>query len=121
MNIVKGKEVETEMSLESSLLGFCVLNENILFVKNHGILLRDDEEFKANSHRVALISGGGSGHEPGHDGFIGEGMLSAAVCGNVFTSPTVTRFEVTVNTFQKQSFIELLHEFQLPSCNLDGR
>ncbi|MGT2928801.1 dihydroxyacetone kinase subunit DhaK [Streptococcus dentasini] len=38
--------------------------------------------------KVALISGGGSGHEPSHAGFVGEGMLSAAVCGPVFTSPT---------------------------------
>lgn len=38
--------------------------------------------------QVALVSGGGSGHEPAHAGFVGEGMLSAAVCGQVFTSPT---------------------------------
>lgn len=37
---------------------------------------------------VGIISGGGSGHEPAHAGFVGEGMLSAAVCGAVFTSPT---------------------------------
>ncbi|GLU31959.1 dihydroxyacetone kinase [Trinickia caryophylli] len=37
---------------------------------------------------VALISGGGSGHEPAHAGYVGEGMLSAAVCGEVFTSPS---------------------------------
>src|SRR5690348_8372423 len=39
--------------------------------------------------RVALISGGGSGHEPAHAGFVGEGMLTAAVCGDIFASPTV--------------------------------
>lgn len=38
--------------------------------------------------KVALISGGGSGHEPAHGGFVGEGMLDAAVAGSVFTSPT---------------------------------
>jgi dihydroxyacetone kinase-like protein len=38
--------------------------------------------------KVALISGGGSGHEPSHAGFVGEGMLDAAVCGAVFTSPS---------------------------------
>ncbi|MGG1949312.1 dihydroxyacetone kinase subunit DhaL [Trinickia sp. NRRL B-1857] len=37
---------------------------------------------------VALISGGGSGHEPAHGGYVGDGMLSAAVCGEVFTSPS---------------------------------
>ncbi len=39
--------------------------------------------------RVALVSGGGSGHEPAHAGFVGRGMLTAAVCGEVFASPSV--------------------------------
>ncbi len=39
--------------------------------------------------RVALISGGGSGHEPAHAGFVGAGMLTAAICGEVFASPSV--------------------------------
>ncbi|MGG7446133.1 dihydroxyacetone kinase subunit DhaK [Kosakonia oryzendophytica] len=39
--------------------------------------------------RVAVISGGGSGHEPAHAGFVGKGMLTAAVCGDVFASPSV--------------------------------
>lgn len=38
--------------------------------------------------KVGLVSGGGSGHEPAHAGYIGDGMLDAAVCGEVFTSPT---------------------------------
>lgn len=40
--------------------------------------------------RVAVISGGGSGHEPAHAGFIGEGMLDAAIPGEIFSSPSVT-------------------------------
>lgn len=39
--------------------------------------------------RVAVISGGGAGHEPAHAGFVGKGMLTAAVCGDVFASPSV--------------------------------
>ncbi len=39
--------------------------------------------------KVALVSGGGSGHEPSHAGFVGQGMLTAAVCGEVFASPSV--------------------------------
>jgi len=39
--------------------------------------------------RVALVSGGGSGHEPAHAGFVGPGMLTAAVCGDIFASPSV--------------------------------
>ncbi|MEM5436473.1 dihydroxyacetone kinase family protein [Paraburkholderia diazotrophica] len=41
-----------------------------------------------HARRVAVISGGGSGHEPAHAGYVGEGMLAAAVCGEVFTSPS---------------------------------
>ncbi|EOV9654989.1 glycerone kinase [Cronobacter turicensis] len=39
--------------------------------------------------KVAVISGGGSGHEPAHAGFVGKGMLTAAVCGDLFASPSV--------------------------------
>jgi dihydroxyacetone kinase len=53
------------------------------------VLLRCDfAEVKKN--RVALISGGGSGHEPAHAGYIGPGMLTAAVPGGVFASPSVS-------------------------------
>lgn len=41
-----------------------------------------------NSNKVSLISGGGSGHEPAHAGLVGKGMLDAAVCGDVFASPS---------------------------------
>ena len=39
--------------------------------------------------KVALVSGGGSGHEPAHAGFVGDGLLTAAVCGEIFASPSV--------------------------------
>jgi len=46
--------------------------------------------------KVALVSGGGSGHEPAHGGFVGKGMLDAAVAGAVFTSPTPDQVEGAV-------------------------
>lgn len=52
---------------------------------NIRVVLRKDWD----KSRVALVSGGGSGHEPAHAGFVGEGMLTAAVCGDVFASPSV--------------------------------
>ncbi len=39
--------------------------------------------------KVAIVSGGGSGHEPAHAGFVGQGMISAAVCGEIFASPSI--------------------------------
>jgi len=49
------------------------------------VVLRTDWD----KSKVALVSGGGSGHEPSHAGFVGQGMLTAAVCGEVFASPSV--------------------------------
>lgn len=61
-----------------------VHNDLVHRVEGFDIIARNEEK----SGKVALISGGGSGREPSHAGFVGEGMLSAAVCGAVFTSPT---------------------------------
>lgn len=55
-------------------------------LENTNVIVRSD--LKNMSQTVGLVSGGGSGHEPSHAGFVGEGMLTAAVCGEVFTSPT---------------------------------
>jgi len=52
-------------------------------VENEPIVIRKNKKVD----KVALISGGGSGHEPAHAGFVGYGMLDAAVCGEIFTSP----------------------------------
>ena len=49
------------------------------------VVVRTDWKFD----QVAIISGGGSGHEPAHIGFVGKGMLTAAVCGEIFASPSV--------------------------------
>lgn len=51
------------------------------------VILRRDWEPECG--RVAVLSGGGSGHEPAHAGFVGRGMLTAAVCGSLFASPGV--------------------------------
>ncbi|XP_062159698.1 putative 3,4-dihydroxy-2-butanone kinase isoform X2 [Alnus glutinosa] len=52
------------------------------------VVLRADVS-SSTYDKVAIISGGGSGHEPAHAGFVGEGMLTAAICGDVFASPPV--------------------------------
>ncbi|MBZ9813130.1 dihydroxyacetone kinase subunit DhaK [Mesorhizobium sp. CA7] len=71
--------------LAESLDGFATAHADIL-------VLGDDRKFirrrALKPGKVALISGGGSGHEPLHGGFVGHGMLDAACPGQVFTSPT---------------------------------
>jgi dihydroxyacetone kinase len=53
-------------------------------------MLREDAEL-TREQQVAIISRGGSGHEPAHAGYVGAGMLSAAVAGEIFTSPSSDR------------------------------
>lgn len=61
-------------------------------LENHNVVLArfDMESANKENHRVQLICGGGSGHEPAHAGYLGRGMLSAAVCGGMFASPPVS-------------------------------
>jgi len=74
-----------ETVLEESLDGFAAAHADILVLGADRKFVRR-RNLKAN--KVALISGGGSGHEPLHAGFVGLGMLDAACPGQVFTSPT---------------------------------
>lgn len=53
-------------------------------------------------NRVALISGGGSGHEPAHVGFVGNGLLSASATGNVFASPNVGQVRRALELVQNE-------------------
>jgi dihydroxyacetone kinase-like protein len=74
-----------ENVVSESLAGFCAAHSDIVRMGEHApFVLR--RNLKAG--KVALVSGGGSGHEPLHSGFVGHGMLDAACPGQVFTSPT---------------------------------
>jgi dihydroxyacetone kinase-like protein len=78
------KNVVDEMASGLALAHPDYLKRVALPEKGQAILARAN----AKAGKVALVSGGGSGHEPSHAGFVGDGMLDAAVCGAVFTSPT---------------------------------
>jgi len=72
--------------LTESLTGFGLAHSDILKIHlNPNFISRAD---KSKEGKVSLISGGGSGHEPLHGGFVGYGMLDAACPGQIFTSPT---------------------------------
>ncbi|MGF6731274.1 dihydroxyacetone kinase [Paraburkholderia youngii] len=68
--------------------GLIALNPQLSLLQGGTTVLRADAEAVAARGEVALISGGGSGHEPAHGGYVGHGMLSAAVAGEIFTSPS---------------------------------
>jgi phosphoenolpyruvate---glycerone phosphotransferase subunit DhaK len=71
--------------LQESLSGFCEAHSDIVALGEEGKFVR---RAQLKTGKVALVSGGGSGHEPLHAGFVGHGMLDAACPGQVFTSPT---------------------------------
>ena len=73
--------------VEEMLQGLVVLHPGSIRLPGHKALIRADAE-QVRNQQVAILSGGGSGHEPAHAGYIGAGMLSAAVAGEVFTSPS---------------------------------
>ena len=70
------------------LLGLSKANPNVVYA-GEGVEVISRKEKKVN--KVGVISGGGSGHEPAHAGYVGRGMLDAAVAGNVFASPSPDR------------------------------
>ena len=73
--------------VEEMLQGLIVLHPGSARVPGHKAVIRADAK-RVRDQQVAILSGGGSGHEPAHAGYIGAGMLSAAVAGEVFTSPS---------------------------------
>ncbi|MBE2134679.1 dihydroxyacetone kinase subunit DhaK [Staphylococcus argenteus] len=72
-----------ETFLTDMLEGLLIAHPELDVVANTVVVKKAKKE-----NGVAIVSGGGSGHEPAHAGFVAEGMLDAAVCGEVFTSPT---------------------------------
>jgi dihydroxyacetone kinase-like protein len=79
--------------LSESLDGFAAAHADIVTLGTDRLFLRR-KSLKPN--KVALLSGGGSGHEPLHAGFIGHGMLDGACPGQVFTSPTPDQMAAAV-------------------------
>ncbi|XP_058685591.1 triokinase/FMN cyclase [Poecile atricapillus] len=72
---------------DDALAGLVACNPGLRLLQGHRVVLRDD--LSAIRGRVALLSGGGSGHEPAHAGYVGKGMLTGVVAGAVFASPSV--------------------------------
>lgn len=92
------KSFEVSEPLVSSLKGFALANPNLTLVEGENIVMR-----KTDDNKIALISGGGAGHEPTHAGFVGQGMLSAAVCGEIFASPSTKQILNAIKLASKHS------------------
>lgn len=74
----------SETMVPEMCAGIALAYPELEFVKRYKIIKKREQ----NTDKVSLISGGGSGHEPAHAGFVGKGMLDAAVCGDIFASPS---------------------------------
>jgi len=76
----------TENTVEEMLQGLTLLSPGSNRLPGHRVMFRADAD-EVRDRQVAVLSGGGSGHEPAHAGYIGQGMLSAGIAGEIFTSP----------------------------------
>jgi triose/dihydroxyacetone kinase / FAD-AMP lyase (cyclizing) len=74
--------------------GMALAHPELEFLEKYKIMKKKE----LDSNKVTLISGGGSGHEPAHAGLIGKGMLDAAVCGDVFASPSQIQVYQAIRT-----------------------
>ena len=80
------------------LAGLARSHPGITLVEGQPIAVRADVAALKARGEVTLISGGGAGHEPAHAGYVGPGMLTAAVSGDVFTSPSVDTVLTAIRT-----------------------
>lgn len=72
--------------VSETLEGIALSCSSLIYIPQFEVIAK-----KVKSGKVGVISGGGSGHEPAHAGYVGEGMLDAAIAGNVFSSPSPDR------------------------------
>ncbi|CRG84247.1 dihydroxyacetone kinase [Talaromyces islandicus] len=79
---------EVDNLVRNSLRAQISVNSSLYFDESNLVVFH---KTSSSFERVILIAGGGSGHEPAHTGFIGEGMLDVAVSGNVFASPSASQ------------------------------
>ncbi|KAK5947403.1 dihydroxyacetone kinase Dak1 [Knufia obscura] len=82
--------------VHSALNSLTITNPSIAFDKENKIIYRRPRQ--DGDQKVSIISGGGSGHEPGFAGFVGKGMLTASVAGTIFASPSAEQVRRAVLT-----------------------
>jgi len=91
--------------------------EQLRFHEKYRIITRN----QPNTNKVILISGGGSGHEPAHGGYVGVGMLDAAVCGDVFASPsTIQVYNAIQKTKSAKGTLLIIKNYSGDRMNFDA-
>lgn len=82
--------------VDEALDALVATNPGVNALENHRVIVRSDLDSVAG--KVAIVCGGGSGHEPAFAGYVGKGCLSAAVAGSVFASPPPTSILAAILT-----------------------
>jgi dihydroxyacetone kinase DhaK subunit len=97
--------------------GIAAANPDLTMDQRYRVVMRRE----IDRNKVALISGGGSGHEPAHAGFVGKGMLTAAVCGDVFASPSTMQVYNAINkTRTEKGTLLIIKNYSGDCMNFDS-
>jgi len=97
--------------------GIVKAHPQLELLEKHKIIKRKE----INKSKVSIISGGGSGHEPAHAGYVGKGMLDAAVCGDVFASPSqIQVYNAILKTESKKGTLLVIKNYSGDCMNFDG-
>ena len=97
--------------------GIAKAHPELEFVEKYKVI----KKAEINPNKVSLISGGGSGHEPAHAGFVGKGMLDAAVCGDVFASPSqVQIFNAIKSVATDKGVLLIIKNYSGDCMNFNG-
>ena len=97
--------------------GIAAAHPELDYLQKYNVIKRKN----LNNDKVTLISGGGSGHEPAHAGFVGVGMLDAAVCGNIFASPSqIQVYQAIRATASRQGTLLIVKNYSGDNMNFSN-
>ena len=102
--------------VDEALEGLVKSNPGVNLIENHRVVVRSDLENLKD--KVALVAGGGSGHEPAFAGYVGKGCLSSAVAGSVFASPPPSSILASILTLAKHNPSGILVVRLFNSCQI---
>ena len=95
---------KVEQAVNEMCKGIVAANPDLVLEERYKVVRRRN----IDPDKVTIISGGGSGHEPAHAGYVGKGMLTAAVCGDVFASPSTIQIYNAILQTQSQKGVLLI-------------
>lgn len=106
-----------EYIVDDMCQGIAAANPDVALDERYRIISRKN----LDANKVSLISGGGSGHEPAHAGFVGNGMLTAAVCGDVFASPsTIQVYNAILQTKSDKGTLLIIKNYSGDVMNFEA-